>query len=58
MVIMNFSGVYEKEAFYLEEKYNMLDLKSIPGTNSYCDEDASKAIAKAIEIQSFQIFIL
>ncbi len=53
MVIMNFSGVYEKEAFYLEEKHNMLDLKSIPGTNSYCDEDAAKAIAKAIETQSF-----
>ena len=53
MLILSFSGVYEKETFYLDQNHTLLDLKDLSGTNSYCDDEAAKAIESAIATKSF-----
>lgn len=49
IVIMNFSGVYEKEIFYKEEEFEWLDCKNVRGTNCYCDEAAGQELKKMIQ---------
>ena len=49
MVIMNFSGVYEKENFYKNEEFQWIDCKNIIGTNCYCDEIAEKELKTLIK---------
>lgn len=46
LVIMNFTGIYEKESFHNGCKFLWLDLKEIQGTNCYCDEVAEAEIRK------------
>lgn len=53
IIIMNFSGVYEKQglaAAFKDKSENVieLDCKDIPGTNCYCDELAEKEIKNRI----------
>ena len=38
IVIMNFTGAYEKQEFYGDLGAVWLDLRDIQGTNCYCDE--------------------
>ena len=48
LVIMNFSGVYEKEDFYKDMQHLWIDCRDILGTNCYCDEEAEKRIGERI----------
>ena len=48
IVIMNFTGVYEKQEFYGDLGAVWLDLRDIQGTNCYCDEEAEAAIKERI----------
>ena len=48
ITIMNFSGIYEKESFYLETDHSWLDMKHLSGTNCYCDDEAMDAIREKI----------
>lgn len=48
IVIMNFTGVYEKQEFYRDLGAVWLDLRDIQSTNCYCDEDAEAAIRERI----------
>ena len=49
--IFNFSGIYDNESFYLEDKgsFNVLDMKGISGTNCMCDDAAVSEIKKVFE---------
>ncbi len=49
IVMMNFSGVYEKESFYKNEEFYWLDCTNIRGTNCYCDETAKGELGKLIQ---------
>ncbi|QHQ63202.1 arginase family protein [Anaerocolumna sedimenticola] len=44
IIVMNFSGVYEKENFYKNEEFQWIDCKYILGTNCYCDEIAESEL--------------
>ena len=46
--IFNFSGIYDNESFYLEDKgsFNVIDMKGISGTNCMCDDAAVLEIKK------------
>ncbi len=47
--ILNLSGIYEHESFYLSDKSSrFVDLRDITGTNCYCDEDAAKEILQRL----------
>lgn len=48
IVIMNFTGAYEKQEFYGDLGAVWLDLRDIQGTNCYCDEEAEAAIKERI----------
>lgn len=47
--IFNFDDVYKKQDFYKDDNYNVISLKDICGTNSYCDDNARKCLKKRIE---------
>ena len=49
--IFNFSGIYDNESFYLEDKgsFNVLDMKGISGTNCMCDDMAVSEIRIVFE---------
>ncbi|SHO47102.1 arginase family protein [Anaerocolumna xylanovorans] len=49
VVIMNFSGIYEKENFYKDIDYQWLDLRNIRGTNCYCDEAAQSRLKEILK---------
>ena len=49
IVIMDFSGIYEDEQFWREEKVSWIDLKGISGTNCYCDEAARSQILEKLD---------
>lgn len=53
LAIFNFTGVYESESFYREDKGSslcacLLDLKDLQGTNCFCDDLARQEIRKLI----------
>lgn len=48
IVIMNFTGAYEKQSFYRGLNAVWLELKDLKGTNCYCDQEAEAAIRKRI----------
>lgn len=48
VVVMNFSGVYEREHFYENREVLRIDGKEIPGTNCYCDEGAQNLLRERI----------
>ena len=47
-VVMNFTGIYEKETFYRSEKICWIDCRDIHGTNCYCDEQAEQILEERI----------
>ena len=49
IVIISFSGIYEKEQFYKGEPISWIDLKELSGTNCYCDEVAKAQILEKTE---------
>lgn len=49
VVVMNFSGAYDFEAFDEEPGVVKLDLRQLPGTDGYCSADAAKAIKEQIK---------
>lgn len=49
ILLLNFSGIYESQDFYLSEQYSMLDLKQLEGCNCYCDSDAILEIRRQTE---------
>ena len=51
MIIMNFSGVYERRNFFPSpnEKMEFLDLTDIPGTNGYLDSEAQRGIRQRLD---------
>ena len=45
MTILNLSGIYDHESFYLQDKSSrFVDMKDISGTNAYCDDSAREEI--------------
>ena len=48
IVIMNFTGAYEKQSFYRGLNAVWLELKDLKGTNCYCDQEAEAAIRERI----------
>ena len=45
VTILNFSGIYDHESFYLQDKSSrFVDMKDISGTNAYCDDSAREEI--------------
>ena len=51
LVLMDFSGIYQKETFYKQKEAYMVDCRRIPGTNCYCDEEAKQDLKE--QIRSF-----
>lgn len=49
IVIMDFSGIYKGEQFFEGEKVSWLDVREIPGTNCYCDDEAKTQILEKLE---------
>ena len=49
IVIMDFSGIYEDEQFFAGEKVSWLNVREIPGTNCYCDDEAKAQILEKLE---------
>lgn len=47
-VVMNFTGIYEKETFYRSEKICWIDCRDVHGTNCYCDEEAEQILTERI----------
>jgi hypothetical protein len=49
IAILNFSGIYEQESFYLQDKSSrFVDMKDISGTNCMCDDVAKEEILARI----------
>lgn len=48
IVIMDFSGIYEKEQFWKDEKASWINLRELSGTNCYCDGEAFEVLRKKI----------
>lgn len=48
IVMMDFSGIYEEEKFWKEEKVSWVNARDISGTNCYCDEEARMALREKI----------
>lgn len=46
--VMNMSGIYESQDFYLGANVNFLDMTDIAGTNCYCDEKAKGEIRRRL----------
>ena len=42
IVLMDFSGIYEEEQFWKQERVSWVSLQEVSGTNCYCDEEAMK----------------
>ena len=49
IVIFDFSGIYQEEQFWKEEKIVWADVQEISGTNCYCDQDAVKKLKEKLE---------
>ncbi|MDO5135934.1 MAG: arginase family protein [Eubacteriales bacterium] len=55
ITIMNFSGVYREETFWREEDHLWVELGDIPGTNCYCDQEASEEILRRLGAASASV---
>lgn len=49
IIIMDFSGAYETQAFYKHRAFKWIDCRSIQGTKYYCDSDAEKELRSLID---------
>lgn len=52
-VLMNFSGVLEEQQFYYGKDFEILDLKSLSGTNCYCDDEAKDKLTDILSEFSY-----
>lgn len=48
VIIMNFTGVYENEAFSRNPNFKWLDCRHLQGTNCYCDAEGASALQQVI----------
>ena len=48
IVLMDFSGIYREENFYENESVKWINVKGLPGSNCYCDEEAMNQIREKI----------
>ena len=48
MILMDFSGIYQKETFYKQTDTYLVDCRKIQGTNCYCDEEAKQALRERV----------
>lgn len=48
IVIMDFSGIYEEEQFWKEEKVSWVKARDLSGTNCYCDGEAFEVLREKI----------
>ena len=44
IIIMNFTGVYDYEAFARNNKFIWLDCRHLYGTDGYCDREGALAL--------------
>lgn len=49
ITVLNFTGAYERQDFYQDQKTRRLDLGDVPGTNCYCDGAARAHLMEAME---------
>ena len=56
IIIMNFTGVYDYEAFARNNKFIWLDCRHLYGTDGYCNRDAFSVSVEVI-MQHFFLFI-
>lgn len=48
MVLMDFSGIYDAEEFWKKADAVRVDVRGLPGTNCYCDDEAGESLRKKI----------
>ena len=59
IIIMNFTGVYDYEAFARNNKFIWLDCRHLYGTDGYCDREGALLIIRRREsISSIQAIII
>lgn len=44
VIIMDFTGVYRNQSFYLGYNHTVIDCTNIPGSDCYCDPQAAKTL--------------
>lgn len=44
VAVLNFTGVYERENFYKDMKYEWIDCSDLTGVNGFCDDEAMAEI--------------
>lgn len=44
VAVLNFTGVYERESFYKDMKYEWIDCSDLTGVNGFCDDEAMAEI--------------
>lgn len=49
IVVMNLSGIYEKESFYKNTNPKIINCKEILGTNCYCDDNGESELKSRIK---------
>lgn len=49
IVVVDFSGIYEEGKFLEGEKVSWLNVREIPGTNCYCDDEAKAQLLQKLE---------
>ena len=60
--IFNFSGIYDEESFYRNDKgssfcdVKVLDLKDVPGTNCMCDDQAVERLGQLMDKEGITPF--
>lgn len=48
IILMDFSGIYHGETFYHGKDVKWIDVRDLPGSNCYCDEEAMDRIREKI----------
>lgn len=48
VAVLNFTGVYERENFYKDMKYEWIDCSDLTGVNGFCDDEAIAEIETRI----------
>ncbi len=49
IILMNFSGIYEQEEFWRGKSAVWVDVRGLPGSSCYCDDDAGEILMKKTE---------
>ena len=51
-LIMDFTGVYRDEPFFMQHDFRWLDCRDLRGTSCYCDEEAVKQLRERMAAYS------